>query len=149
MATETQTPPRPPRPPPLPLLNPEYLQASLDEIKARHGPPPWSAVLLRNDRFTVTAIYRPPGDSNDHHYHVVDESWYIAEGELVWEIEGQPEPLSAKAGDFILAPANHYHLIHTVGDRPSLRIAFSYSGEGHRHGRTDPPPPPVRGAANV
>lgn len=113
------------------------------------GPPPWNRTLVRNDRLTATFIYQPPGTQNDHHYHLEDEWWYIAEGELAWEIEGHPEPIRVRAGDFVFAPANHYHLIHVLGDKPAIRIGFSYTGEGHRHDRQDPPPPPVLGHGNV
>lgn len=132
-----------------PVLNLECLKTSIEEIKAQGGPPPWNRVLVRNDRLTATFIYQLPGTKNDHHYHVYDEWWYIAEGELAWEMEGQSEPIYVKAGDFVFAPANHYHLIHVLGDKPAIRIGFSYTGEGHRHGRENPPEPPVRGTGNL
>ena len=148
MAVETQpVPPRAaPRPP---VLNPEHVKTSIEEIKAQFGPPPWSRQIIRNDRVAMTFIYQNPGQNNDHHYHVVDEWWYIAEGQMAWELEGHPEPIHVQAGDFILAPANTYHLIHVLGDQPAIRIAFSYTGEHHRHDRQDPPAPPVRGIGNL
>jgi ABC-type glycerol-3-phosphate transport system substrate-binding protein len=57
--------------------------------------------------------------------------------------------VSGYLGGTWLAPANHYHLIHVLGDKPAIRIGFSYTGEGHRHGRQDPPEPPVRGTGNL
>jgi mannose-6-phosphate isomerase-like protein (cupin superfamily) len=151
--TPTPTPaPAPggaPRPPRMPVLNVEHLKSSIEEIKAEGGPPPWNRILVRNDRLTATFIYQVPGTQNDHHYHLEDEWWYIAEGELAWEMEGEPEPIHVKAGDFVFAPANHYHLIHVLGSAPAIRIGFSYTGEGHRHDRQDPPAPPVRGPGNL
>lgn len=137
------------RSPAPPVLNVENLKTSIEEMKAQGGPAPWVRVLVRNDRLTATFIYQLPGHKNDHHYHVEDEWWYIAEGELVWEIEGEAEPIYVKAGDFVLAPANRYHLIHVLGDQPAIRVGFSYTGEGHRHNRHTPPEPPVRGHDNV
>ena len=64
-------------------------------------------------------------------------------------MEGADEPIYVKAGDFVFAPANRYHLIHVLGDQPAIRIGFSYTGEGHRHDRQDPPAPPVRGPGNL
>jgi quercetin dioxygenase-like cupin family protein len=153
MATDVQPPtpaPQSGRPAPRPpVLNPECFRASLAEIKARRGPAPWNEILVRNDRITVTVICQPPGTKNDHHYHLHDEWWIIAEGELAWEMEGDAEPIRVKPGDFVFAPANHYHLIHVLGDAPAIRIGVSYTGEGHRHDRVDPPPPPVRGHGNL
>jgi mannose-6-phosphate isomerase-like protein (cupin superfamily) len=141
-ATRTKTPPPP-------VLNPEQLKTSIEEIKAAGGAPPWNRILVRNDRLTATFIYQLPGTKNDHHYHLEDEWWYIAEGELAWEMEGAEEPIYVKAGDFVFAPANRYHLIHVLGDQPAIRIGFSYTGEGHRHDRQDPPPPAVIGHGNL
>lgn len=141
-----QPSPRPQRPP---VLNVDNWKSSIEEIKKEGGPPPWNRTLVKNDRSTVTFIYQLPGTKNDHHYHLEDEWWYIAEGELAWEMEGDPEPIRVKAGDFVFAPANHYHLIHVLGDQPAIRIGFSYTGEAHRHDRQNPPPPPVLGHGNV
>lgn len=91
----------PARPSPPPVLNIEHLKTSIEEIKARGGPPPWNTILVHNDRLTATFIYQVPGTKNDHHYHIHDEWWYVAEGELAWEMEGQPEPIYVKAGDFV------------------------------------------------
>ena len=123
-------------------LSPEALVTSLEEIKARHGAPPWTERIVVNDRMTSTVICQAPGHGNDWHYHVVDEWWMIAEGELAWEIEGEDAPRHVKAGDIILVPAGRCHLIHVLGDRPAIRIAVSYTGEPHRHERSDPPMPP-------
>ena len=146
--SQPQNPPAA-RPRPLPTLNPQNVKTSLAEIKARRGPAPWNEQLVRNDRLTVTVICQPPGHKNDHHFHIYDEWWFIAEGELAWELEGQDEPIHVKEGDFLFAPANAYHLIHVLGEKQAIRIGFSYTGEGHRHDRQDPPPPPVRGHGNV
>ena len=145
----TQTQAAPKRSPAPPVLNIENLKTSIEEIKAMGGPPPWNKIVVRNDRLTTTFIYQLPGTKNDHHYHLEDEWWYIAEGELAWELEGHPEPIRVKAGDFVFAPANHYHLIHVLGDTPAIRIGFSYTGEGHRHDREDPPAPAVLGHGSV
>ena len=64
--------------PPPPVLNPEQLKSSIEEIKAAGGAPPWNRILVRNDRSTVTFIYQLPGTKNDHHYHLEDEWWFVA-----------------------------------------------------------------------
>lgn len=118
------------------------LRANIEELKARRGPAPWNERIVINDRFVVTVICQNPGQQNDWHYHLVDECWSIYEGELSWIIEGQPEPIPVKAGDWILAPGNHFHLIKVHGESQAIRIAISYTGEYHRHDRENKPPAP-------
>ena len=88
-----------------------------------------------------------PGTQNDHHYHLEDEWWYIAEGELAWEMEGEPEPIHVKAGDFVFAPANHYHLIHVLARPRRSGSASATPARGTGTTGKTPPPPPVRGPA--
>jgi quercetin dioxygenase-like cupin family protein len=125
-----------------PTLNVGEIVTSLSAIKARHGALPWTERLIVNERMTATVICQEPGHQNDWHYHIVDEWWMIAEGQLAWEIEGYGPPRYVQAGDFVYVPANHFHLIHVVGDQPAIRIAVSYTGEPHRHERMEPPAPP-------
>ena len=66
----------------------------------------------------------------------------IHEGELSWTLEGHAAPIHVRAGEWILAPANTFHLIEVHGDQPAIRVAISYAGEYHRHERDDMPPAP-------
>ena len=126
-----------------PTLSAERVKLGIEELKARHGAPPWHEQIVVNDRYVVTVICQAPGHQNDWHYHLVDECWSIYEGELSWTLEGRPEPIHVRAGDWIIAPANTFHLIKVHGDRPAIRIAISYTGEYHRHDRADKPPAPA------
>jgi quercetin dioxygenase-like cupin family protein len=126
-----------------PALTAESVRLGIEELKARHGPPPWHTTLVQNDRYVVTVICQAPGHVNDWHYHLSDECWSIYEGELSWTLEGRPEPISVKAGEWIIAPANTYHLIQVHGAHPAIRIAITYTGEYHRHDRPDQPPAPA------
>jgi quercetin dioxygenase-like cupin family protein len=125
-----------------PTLNPERLAIGIEELKARHGQPPWATILAQTDRYVVTVICQAPGHQNDWHYHLSDECWSVYEGELSWTLEGKAEPIRVSAGEWILAPANTFHLIEVRGDRPAIRIAITYAGEYHRHERADAPPAP-------
>ena len=125
-----------------PDLSAERVSMGIEELKTRHGPPPWAAILVRTDRYVVTVICQAPGHRNDWHYHLADECWSVYEGELSWTLEGRPEPVLATTGDWILAPANTFHLIEVLGDRPAIRIAISPAGEYHRHERADAPSAP-------
>lgn len=125
-----------------PTLRPGGLKVGVDELKARNGTAPWVERLVMNDRFVVTVICQPPGHRNDWHYHRTEECWYVHEGELSWTVEGEEEPVHVGAGEWILAPANRFHLIQVHGDRPAIRVAVSCAGEPHRHEREDAPPAP-------
>ena len=118
-----------------PVLRPGALTVAIEEVKARRGAPPWSERIVANDRFVVTVICQAPGHRNVRHYHVVEECWYVHEGELSWTMEGEPEPIHVRGGEWILAPANCFHLIQVHGDRPAIRVAVSVAGEPHRHER--------------
>jgi quercetin dioxygenase-like cupin family protein len=125
-----------------PALSAERVSMGIEELKARHGPPPWAAALVQTDRYIVTVICQAPGHQNDWHYHLADECWSVYEGELSWTLEGRAEPVHVRAGEWILAPANTFHLIQVHGERPAIRIAISHTGEYHRHERSDAPPAP-------
>lgn len=49
------------------------VNVNIEELKARHGPPPWHERLVSNDRYVVTVICQAPGHPNDWHYHLTDE----------------------------------------------------------------------------
>ncbi|MBA2519112.1 MAG: cupin domain-containing protein [Chloroflexia bacterium] len=125
-----------------PALTSEQVTLGIEALKAHHGPPPWAATLVRTDQYIVTVICQGPGHRNDWHYHLADECWSVHEGELSWTLEGKPEPIRVKAGEWILAPANTFHLIEVRGDRPAIRVAISHADEYHRHERVDAPPAP-------
>ena len=114
------------------VLSPALMSASLEEVKRRNGEPPWSDRVIISDEFTVTAICQPAGLQGDRHYHFKDECWFVAEGEIIWNM-GDDVRIHAKAGDFVLAPKHTWHLIQPVGDGPSIRVAISVTGEPHRH----------------
>jgi len=54
-------------------LSAERVSMGIEELKTRHGPPPWAAILVRTDRYVVTVICQAPGHCNDWHFHLADE----------------------------------------------------------------------------
>ena len=118
------------------LLSRDTLQARIDDIKRAKGVAPWVEKLVVNDQIVGTLICQPSGHDTDRHYHLVDEWWFVVEGEIDWEIEGQPV-IHARAGDFVYAPAMHYHHIRPTGGGPSIRLAITPPGEFHRHDRPE------------
>ncbi len=117
------------------ILSMETLTARLEEIKARHGAPPWSEPLFMSDDMQAFVICQAPGHQNDTHYHEHDEWWVVMRGEINWHIEGQAEPIRARAGDFVLCPKFHNHHLEPVGREPSVRVAINTRGEFHRYDR--------------
>ena len=118
-----------------PTLRPGRLKVAVEELTTRRGAPHWVERIVMNDRFAVTVICQAPGHLNDRHYHLTEECWYVHEGRLSWTIEGEPEPSHGGRGEWILVPANRFHLIQVHGDRPAIRVAVSCAGEPHRHDR--------------
>ncbi len=119
----------------LSLLAVGELHARLDDLLASKGPPPWSEPLVVGDDMQAFLICHPPGQPNDTHYHEHDEWWVVLRGKIDWYIEGQPEPIHARAGDFVLGPRQRWHHIQPVGSEPSVRIAIGVRGEYHRYNR--------------
>ena len=119
------------------LLGRDKLHARIEEIKKTRGAPPWVEKLVVNDQVVGTLICQPPGHETDRHYHLTDEWWIVLEGEIDWEIEGHSPLVRARAGDFVFAPARHYHHIRPTGAVPSIRLAITPAGEFHRHDRPE------------
>ncbi|MGI9147985.1 MAG: cupin domain-containing protein [Chloroflexota bacterium] len=120
----------------LPILDTGTLHARLDELLAK-GPKegPWSEPLLLSDDIQAFVIVHPPGTPNDTHYHEHDEWWVVMKGEINWHIEGQAEPIRARAGDFVLCPKLHNHHLEPVGSELTVRIGINSRGEFHRYDR--------------
>ena len=55
-----------------PALSAERVSMGIEELKTRHGPPPWAAILVQTDRYVVTVICQAPGHRNDWHYHLAE-----------------------------------------------------------------------------
>jgi len=119
------------------ILSATSLQARLDDLLASHPATdgPWSATLVMSDDIQALVIFHPPGTPNDTHYHEHDEWWVVVRGEIDWHIEGQAEPIHARAGDFVLCPKLRNHHLEPVGSEVSVRIATNTRGEYHRYDR--------------
>jgi len=120
----------------IPLLDIGKATARLDEVLAGHqGTGAWSEPLVLSDDIQAFVIVHPPGTPNDTHYHEHDEWWVVMKGEINWYIEGESEPVRARAGDFVLCPKFHNHHIEPVGSELTVRIGINSRGEYHRYDR--------------
>ena len=126
-----------------PTPRPGGLKVAVEEIKARRGPAPWSERDRRERRVCGgPSSARRPATGTTGTTTSSRGCWYVHEGELSWTMEGEAEPITVGAGEWILAPANAFHLIQVLGDRPAIRVAVSVAGEPHRHERENKPPTP-------
>lgn len=56
-----------------------------------------------------------PGVAFSRHRHPADETVYVLEGALEYQLEGQP-PVTLKAGDILFIPAGTIQTAKNVGD---------------------------------
>lgn len=98
--------------------------ACLPEVKGRMGTPPWSVRVVHNEVISAVLICQNPGEGNRWHYHPEsDEFWVMLEGEMEWDIEDVGK-VTARTGDVVFVPRRRKHVMRTVGDRPSIRLAI-------------------------
>ena len=56
------------------------------------------------------------------HFHPGEEIIYVLEGELEYQIEGEP-PRTVKAGEALMVPAEAVHAVKNVGDGDAAELA--------------------------
>ena len=124
---------------------PNLLHAKLDVIMERFGEPRWSQIMVMDDRNRANLICQAPGQTNNAHWHPdFDEWWAILKGELTWQVGNRPL-IHARAGDIVFTPKGFRHLISTVGDETSLRLAVTTPAAVHIFTDEDDSAPPPRG----
>jgi glyoxylate utilization-related uncharacterized protein len=69
-----------------------------------------------------------PGEGPPLHAHAAeDEAWYVIEGALRFELDG--EIVDAPAGSFVYVPRGAPHCLQNPGERPArLLVIFTPSG---------------------
>jgi quercetin dioxygenase-like cupin family protein len=106
-------------------FGPGMMHIEIDEIVKEMGSPPWSKLLIEDERNLGTLIAADPGQSNHAHWHSdFDEWWFVMAGELRWELTGG-KIINAQKGDIVWIPRGTVHHIITVGDEMSLRFAVA------------------------
>lgn len=69
------------------------------------------------NRFSMMEVMLPLGAGPPPHHHDWDEAYYIADGEVLFQIGEQSHQV--KAGDFVYAPAGTVHAFKGVATTPS------------------------------
>jgi mannose-6-phosphate isomerase-like protein (cupin superfamily) len=70
----------------------------------------------------------PFGMGPPAHHHDWDEAYYVLEGEIDFEVDG--EPLRSKAGDFNYLPRNTVHGFKGASSSPSRVLIFAAPAHG-------------------
>src|SRR5215831_2665913 len=66
----------------------------------------------------------PPGASNKFHRHPGDQWWAVQEGEVVFQIKGQP-PRVMHPGDYVYVPRGTIHRNANMSDKPVRSIELN------------------------
>ena len=106
-------------------FGPGMMHIEIDDIVQQMGPPPWSKLIIEDERNRGTLIASMPGHGNHAHWHAAfDEWWFVMAGELRWELTGG-RIIHAKKGDIVWIPRGTVHHIVTEGEEMSLRFAVA------------------------
>ena len=106
-------------------FGPGMIHIEIDDIVQQMGPPPWSKLIIEDERNRGTLIASMPGHGNHAHWHAAfDEWWFVMAGELRWELTGG-RIIHAKKGDIVWIPRGTVHHIVTEGEAMSLRFAVA------------------------
>jgi mannose-6-phosphate isomerase-like protein (cupin superfamily) len=103
-----------------------------DEIVGRHdGDTPWAEVILEDGRNRVVWISGPAGNPPDPHIHPnFNEWWFVLDGMTRWQI-GQYEPIDARWGDIVMAPAGFAHDIRPIEGQGAIRVGVTHPDSNH------------------
>lgn len=84
-----------------------------------------SKVLLRSEQSDgqvaiVEGAAAPHWEGPPLHHHDFDEGFYVLEGELIFEVDG--ERRTARPGDFAFAPRGSHHALANQSDAPARYV---------------------------
>jgi len=89
-------------------------------------------VGLEGKQGAVVEVEYAPGASDKKHYHSGHLFTYVIEGNLVWEVEGQP-PVTLKAGDAFYDPPKRVHNHRNASaTAPAKFVAFFIEDKGQK-----------------
>ena len=73
--------------------------------------------LIKGPRSNFALLRLMPGEDFPNHYHnIMEENFYIIEGEIEFIING--ELIKAKEGDFIHIEPKEHHYLRNASDKP-------------------------------
>jgi len=96
--------------------------ATLEEVAARHGPPPFRVPLIASPAIRVVLWGWPAGHATVPHRHPrAEELFHVLAGRAVFTFAGEPER-TAGPGTVLVAPRGVAHAIRVAGDEPLLML---------------------------
>ena len=100
----------------------ETAGATLEELAARHGPPPFRVPLVASAAIRVVLWGWAPGHAPVPHRHPrAEEVFHVLAGRAVFTFAGTPER-TVGPGSMLVAPRGVAHAIRVVGDEPFLML---------------------------
>lgn len=85
-------------------------------------------------QFSIWESVVPPGRGAPAHTHTrEDEAFHVLSGEVVFDVEGMPEPLRLGPGAFLFAPRHRRHGYRNVGTDIARLLVFAMPGDGLDH----------------
>jgi quercetin dioxygenase-like cupin family protein len=100
----------------------ETAGATLEELAARHGPPPFRVPLVASPAIRVVLWGWAPGHVTVPHKHPrAEEVFHVLAGRAVFTLAGMPER-TVGPGSVLVAPRGVAHAIRVVGDEPFLML---------------------------
>ena len=110
-----------------PMQPPKYQaphkpHTKLSDIKAKHkGQTTWREVVIDDDHLHAEYILSPVGAKVGRRFHPDTREWWVVmEGEIKFEIEGQPAVMARK-GSMVQVPMQTIYSMEVVGTQPALR----------------------------
>ena len=87
-------------------------------------PKPYFQMPLEKDptrQVRLQNVIIPPGASNKFHRHPGDQWWAVQEGEVTFQIKGQP-PRTLKPGEYVYVPRGTIHRNQNLTNKPVRSI---------------------------
>jgi mannose-6-phosphate isomerase-like protein (cupin superfamily) len=101
-----------------------------DLLEKHQGHPNWSEVVFSDHVWQGEYISMAPGEGTiPKFYQDHRVFWFVQDGELRVEIEGQ-EPFIASKGYMVQVPKRLVYSMRTVGEKPSLRFEVTMANSG-------------------
>lgn len=81
--------------------------------------------------FSLWEAIVPPGAGAPPHTHShEDESFYVLSGEVMVEMEGEPEPIRVAAGGFVYGPRGRRHAYRNASNQEARLLVIASPGAG-------------------